>query len=143
MPFVPFTDEELCSLEDAFGRIEPATPKPLPPRKWRKEETTEPAWQAVFAVPTPAAAKRFETAANDDRPATKADGIRNASVDMIVALSVNGVKTIATSREDRKAVVEAWRVLREGPGGYPGAHLATQEAIMNLCGIQAEDAGKG
>ncbi len=137
----PFTNEELCALEDAFGRIELATPAPLAPRTYRGETEGRTPWRAVFAVPSGPAVKRFEDAANGDSPAKKADGLRNITVDSIVALSFNGTKTIATG-EDRKAVREAWRALREDHG-FPGAHVAATDAVISLVGIGAEEAGKG
>ena len=137
----PFTNDELCALEDTFGRIEVTTPARLAPRAYRGETEGRTPWIAVFAVPSGPAVKRFEDAANGDSPAKKADGLRNITVDAIVALSFNGTKTIATG-EDRKAVREAWRALREDHG-FPGAHVAATDAVISLVGIGAEESGKG
>ncbi len=138
--FAPFTAEELCAIQDIFGRIEVVTPASIAPRKHRGETEAVTPWQAVFAVPSGPAVRRFEDAANGDKASAKAEGLRNVCVDAIVALSRNGVKTIATS-DDRGKVREAWRLLRETEG-FPGAHIAASDAIVALVGMSADEAGK-
>lgn len=141
--FAPFTDAELCEIEDRFGRVEVVTGAPPPARKWRPDDVPECPWQAVFRAPTPGEGNRFEAAANSATPGPMAEGVRNIASDTIVALSRLGTKTIANATgPGQKAVREAWAHLRDVEG-YPGAHLAAQTAIMSLHGMTAADAGKG
>lgn len=136
--FAPFSDEQLQDLEARYGRIAVVTGA-MPKRQKHHKVDPEPPWSLVFRSPTEGESDAFEGAANNER--SKPGAVRELARKLVVGVSHKGVITIHDGDRGRlsKAVGDAWSALRKD---YPGVHIAGQDKIQNLMGMEAEEEGK-
>jgi hypothetical protein len=139
--FVPFTTEVLQQLCDAHGDIRVVTGEKPPARHWDPSFVPEHPWQVVFRAPVGTGeSDAFEGAAHNDK--TKPGALRTFARTLVVGVSFRGEQTICTDRTDRASVNkvrEAWDRLRDV---CPGVHMASQNDIMSLANMSADETGK-
>lgn len=136
--FVPFTDEQLQELEARHGRITVVTAATPKRQRFHKIDPVPP-WQVVYRAPTMGECDAFEGAANNEK--AKPGALRELARKTAVGISCHGFVTLHDGEPHHplKAMNDAWAALRKD---YPAVHLASQGAIQELMGGEAEEAGK-
>jgi hypothetical protein len=135
--FAPFSDDTLCALEEAHGRVAVVRAAAPAKRRWVPNDTPEPPWEAVFREPTVGEAEAYEGHAHHEK--ARAGMVRNHAKATVVGVSIGGKQTVCMDRADTasvKAVREAWDRLRDR---YGAAHLAAQDDLMALMGSVREE----
>jgi hypothetical protein len=141
------TDEQLCKLEETFGRIHEMTGKVRARSRWAPPPPAgtaagpaQPPYQVVFRKPTPGEYSAFRAAANaEGRKARSQEDLARAT---IIAVSTGKATTVHDG--ERRGAVEI--AVREAfdrlLDDYPGVAEAAADGIGELAGMAKEEQEK-
>jgi len=139
------TDEQLCKLEETFGRIHEMTGKVRPRSRWAPPPPdgaapAQPPYQVVFRKPTPGEYSQFRAAANaEGRKARSQEDLARLTVVAVVTSKGTAIHDGEKRGASETAVREAFDRLLDD---YPGVAEAAADGIGELAGLAKEEQEK-